>query len=361
MASSRYSSGSGHRHPSHPLPADDMALARTKDRKNPNSLGSMVKKLISSTRPKSADRTALPLPLPRAAAPQEKPSKLSSLHRKLFPKGGSADRTCRGAALAEAKPNTRTLAMVLRSERDLLAQNKEREDQISELKLLLEERNRQVEKLKDLCLKQREEIKALKDAILFPDVINTQLHDLLEKQGSELKHARQVIPSLQEQVASLTGKLRCVADDLAEVKADKYATRTCFDEHVNSPETPKHRQEAPNSLEYSSGGPTSVYGSPDDMFLKDLNPCLTPCFSKTKSKEYDEMSGYGSPDKDVSFEESTDLSAEIFSGSLGAKLSKSSENHRPAGPGSKIVRKICKSDESKWSIGKSRHQKSLLN
>lgn len=74
-----------------------------------------------------------------------------------------------------------------------------------------------MEKLKDLCLKQREEIKSLKNAILFPDVINSQLQDILEKQGSELKQAKQLIPTLQRQVTSLTGQLQCIADDLAEV------------------------------------------------------------------------------------------------------------------------------------------------
>lgn len=74
-----------------------------------------------------------------------------------------------------------------------------------------------MDKLKDLCLKQREEIKSLKSAILFPDVMNSQLQELLEKQGSELKQAKQVIPNLQRQVTSLTGQLQCLAEDLAEV------------------------------------------------------------------------------------------------------------------------------------------------
>jgi hypothetical protein len=77
--------------------------------------------------------------------------------------------------------------------------------------------NLQVEKLKDLCLSQREEIKSLKDTILFPDVMNSQLQELVEKQGSELKEAKQVIPSLQQQVSSLTGQLQSLAEDLAEV------------------------------------------------------------------------------------------------------------------------------------------------
>lgn len=75
-----------------------------------------------------------------------------------------------------------------------------------------------MEKLKNLCLKQREEIKALKDAVLFPDVMNSQLQELLEKQGSELKQAKQVIPSLQRQVTSLTGQIQCLAEGLAEVR-----------------------------------------------------------------------------------------------------------------------------------------------
>ena len=66
-------------------------------------------------------------------------------------------------------------------------------------------------------MKQREEIKSLKSAILFPDVMNSQLQELLEKQGSELKQAKQVIPALQQQVSSLTGQLQSLAEDLAEV------------------------------------------------------------------------------------------------------------------------------------------------
>ncbi|KAF3619110.1 hypothetical protein FXO38_06432 [Capsicum annuum] len=54
--------------------------------------------------------------------------------------------------------------------------NKEQEDQIVELKLMLEEKNRE---------------------------------DLLEKQ---------LIPNLQRQVTSLTGQLQCLAEDLAEAK-----------------------------------------------------------------------------------------------------------------------------------------------
>lgn len=78
--------------------------------------------------------------------------------------------------------------------------------------------NLQVEKLKDLCLSQREEIKSLKDALLFPDVMNNQVHELVERQGSELKQAKQVIPALQRQITSLTSQLQYLAEDLAEVE-----------------------------------------------------------------------------------------------------------------------------------------------
>lgn len=57
----------------------------------------------------------------------------------------------------------------------------------------------------------------MKNAILFPDVMNSQLQELLEKQGSELKQAKLVIPALQQQVSSLTGQLQNLAEDLAEV------------------------------------------------------------------------------------------------------------------------------------------------
>jgi DNA repair exonuclease SbcCD ATPase subunit len=75
----------------------------------------------------------------------------------------------------------------------------------------------QIEKLKDLCLKQREELKVLKDAVLFPEETNLQMQDLVEKQGEELKQAKQVIPTLQMEISSLTAHLHCLALDLAQV------------------------------------------------------------------------------------------------------------------------------------------------
>lgn len=40
---------------------------------------------------------------------------------------------------------------------------------------------------------------------------------MLEKQDSELKQAKQIIPTLQKQVTTLTGQLHSLAEDLAEV------------------------------------------------------------------------------------------------------------------------------------------------
>lgn len=47
--------------------------------------------------------------------------------------------------------------------------------------------------------------------------MNSQVQELMEKQTSELKQARQLIPSLQRQVTSLTDQLQYLAEDLAEV------------------------------------------------------------------------------------------------------------------------------------------------
>ncbi|GFP80485.1 hypothetical protein PHJA_000191900 [Phtheirospermum japonicum] len=276
----------------------------------------------------------------------KKSSGLSGLHKKLF-KGstGSGAVVKRGdesskKALTEVKSNTRTLAMVLRSERELLIMNKEQDELIAELKISLLEKNREVEKLKDLCLKQREEIKSLKSAILFPDVMNTQLQDLLEKQGSELKQAKQLIPNLQRQVTSLTGQLQSLADDIAEVKADKYSGRGLFDNNFSSPRTPSFDQDdAANSLfdqEYSSGDYTTP-DSPDEMILKDLNPCLTPYYAKTKSKDFDV---YNSPDDKVVYN------------TCATKLSKSSEHCQSSKGVKGFIRTISRSGDSKRTYGK---------
>ncbi|XP_024022164.1 uncharacterized protein LOC21393877 isoform X2 [Morus notabilis] len=243
-------------------------LAKAKSKQSDPNFTTMVKKFMekrsnssSSSKLKKVDNRMAGLVIPSDVIAEDlkktarKGTNFSALHKKLFGKGTpSSEKEKREVkALTEVKGNTRTLAMVLRSERELLSLTKEQEMGISELKLMLEEKNTEVEKLKDLCLKQREEIKALKDAILFPDVINSQFQDILEKQGSELKQAKQLIPTLQRQVTSLTGQLQCLAEDLAEVKADKYSARAGFHHHSSSPRTPMYsREETSNSLLWRS-------------------------------------------------------------------------------------------------------------
>ncbi|XP_019191033.1 PREDICTED: uncharacterized protein LOC109185548 [Ipomoea nil] len=294
--------------------------APSKDNAN---FSSMVKKLVdhrsSSAPAKKKGEYKLAIPADFIAEDLKKTARkgttgLTSLHKKLFK--GSAKRAEGGEpkALTEFKGNTRTLAMVLRSERELLSMNQEQENQITELKLLLEEKNKEVDKLKDLCLKQREEIKSLKSVVLFPDVMNSQLQELMEKQTSELKQARQLIPNLQRQVTSLTDQLQYLAEDFAEVKADKYSMRGFYDSCISSPRTPEYdHREAANSLDFSSED-NATPESPDDMFLKDLNPCLTP-YDKTKSKEFDT---FDVPDDQ-------DLHSTISFSSCARKLSKSSD------------------------------------
>ncbi|XWS12952.1 hypothetical protein CRYUN_Cryun37aG0134000 [Craigia yunnanensis] len=282
----------------------------------------------------------------------------TTLHRKLFGKGSShKDRDKNEVkALTVVKGNTRTLAMVLRSERELLSANKEREMEIAELKLLLQDKNREVEKLKDLCLKQREDIKSLKSAILFPDVMNSQFQDLVEKQGSELTQAKQLIPTLQRQVTSLTGQLQCLAQDLAQVKTDKYSARACHQRHDSSPRTPIYdRDEPSDSLEFSSCDPTTP-GSPDDLFLEDLNPCLTPYYAKKKSKEFDEIV-YASPHNETLSENNKQTFNELEFSSRSKKLSKSSDCYRDSNRGSSMARTSRRSDESTGSYRKQMHHK----
>lgn len=143
----------GRRGNSDPVPATapvtenySRALVRARDAKNGhNNFGSLVKKLMEKrTNPKlgSRDRLDLAVPDDRIAEELRKGAKAThflGLSKKLYQKGGAADKV-----LTEVKSNTRTLAMVLRSERELLAQNKEYEADISELRLLIEEKNREV-------------------------------------------------------------------------------------------------------------------------------------------------------------------------------------------------------------------------
>ncbi|KAF8376746.1 hypothetical protein HHK36_005787 [Tetracentron sinense] len=335
-------------------------LAQDKIR-NEQNLSCMVRKFMEKrSNPKAtANQTALVIPADFIAEDLKKTrakcSNLTDFHRKLFQKGSSATGRNEMKALTEVKSNTRTLAMVLRSERELLNQNKEYETEIAELKLMLEEKNRDDEKLKNLCLKQREEIKSLKSAILFPEVMNSQLHELLEKPGLELESAKQVIPALKRQVASLTSQLQSLAEDLVEVKADKSAFRACFKGHVSSPTMSVYDQEAANSLEYSSAYLITA-GSPDDMLLKDLNPCLTP-HVKTKSEEFEEMMGQDSPHEELLFGDKTQEFQEKFFSTHGGKLSKSSEYCQRPSLGRAAARAARRSNENKCTNGKPMHHK----
>uniref|UniRef100_A0A453LTR1 Uncharacterized protein n=1 Tax=Aegilops tauschii subsp. strangulata TaxID=200361 RepID=A0A453LTR1_AEGTS len=110
------------------------------------NLGSVLRRLISMDKKPSA-KTLLPVPPAAVAAPAKNGSgaKLPGLSRKLFQK---APPEAKKKALTEVKnsgnANTRTLAMVLRSERELLSQNKEQEDEIAALRLQLQQKDREV-------------------------------------------------------------------------------------------------------------------------------------------------------------------------------------------------------------------------
>ena len=76
-----------------------------------------------------------------------KGTSFKGLHKKLFGAGNEttafeSKKKKEVKALTEVKENTRTLAMVLRSERELLGMNKEQEMEISQLKFMLEEKSR---------------------------------------------------------------------------------------------------------------------------------------------------------------------------------------------------------------------------
>lgn len=296
----------------------------------------------------SATSTRLIIPSDLIAQDLKKDAKkvagFSALQKKLFGKGASEKKE-KVKALTEVKSNTRSLAMVLRSERELLSINKEQEQQISELKQMLENKNKEVEKLKDLCLNQREEIKSLKSAILFPDVMNSQLQEVLEKQGSELKQAKLVIPALQQQVSSLTGQLQSLAEDLAEVKADKYSAKAGLLGYGSSPRTPTHaREDTCNSWDFSSDDQS------DDLLLKDLNPCLTPCNVKSRSREF-EGRGSGSMLDESLSEDDIKVYPEMNFSSHDRKFSKSSDCCHNSNKRNVATKAGRRSDESKLAYG----------
>lgn len=114
--------------------------------KNEQNLSAMVRKFMEKkSKPKTSNGTPLVIPTDFIAEDLKRTAKrgsnFSALQRKLFNKGSPA---AEKKALTEVVTNTRTLAMVLKSERELLSQNKEQGTIIAELKLLLEEQNREV-------------------------------------------------------------------------------------------------------------------------------------------------------------------------------------------------------------------------
>ncbi|KAH9609447.1 hypothetical protein KSS87_001844 [Heliosperma pusillum] len=303
MSSSRYnsfnsqssiSSSAELKRPKPATKSNDSAIIKVKHQHN---FAAMVKKFMDKRSTCKKPNVMPPLPSNFIAEEVKKGSKLSSsgITKKLFGKGSeksslslsSSEVKTKVKALTEVKANTRTLAMVLRSERELLTLNKQQQSDIDHLNSLLLDRTTQVEKLKDMCLKQREEIKALKSAILFPDDMNSQLHELLDHQGSEIKQAKRVIPTLQKQISSLTGQLQCLSEDLAEVKAANYTRK--INDSLSTMNKPvydeEEEEEAANSLDFSSDD--LVPDSPDNLLLTDVNPCLTPCYSRMKSKDYE--------------------------------------------------------------------------
>ncbi|KAF0932282.1 hypothetical protein E2562_009548 [Oryza meyeriana var. granulata] len=119
--------------------------------------------------------------------------KLSRLSWKLFQETSKPKKK----ALMEVKngSNMRTLAMVLRNERELLTQSKEQEDEIATLCLQLKQKDIEVEHFKDLGPRQQwEEIRTLKDVVLF-----------LETQPD--RH-------LQDEISMLMGQIQCLAEEL---------------------------------------------------------------------------------------------------------------------------------------------------
>ncbi|KAK7303398.1 hypothetical protein RJT34_14304 [Clitoria ternatea] len=347
--SSHFSDPSSSRDFNNPKPSSSSrALVKVKSTKVVDpTFTTMVKKFMDK-KPKSGNTA------PRLIIPSDfdlkkdarKVTGFSALQKKLFGKGASSsEKKDKVKALTEVKGNTRTLAMVLRSERELLSTNKEHQMEISQLKLMLEDKNKEVEKLKDLCLKQREEIKSLKSAILFPDIMNSQLQEVLEKQGSELKQAKLVIPALQQQVSSLTGQLQSLAEDLAEVKADKYSAKAGVQGYGSSPRTPTHaREDASNSWDFSSDDQS------DDLLLKDLNPCLTPCNAKSRSREF-EGRGSGSMHGESISDDDAKVYPEMNFGSYDKKFSRSSDCCHNSNKRSVTTKAGRRSEENKSAYG----------
>ncbi|KAF8775630.1 hypothetical protein HU200_004408 [Digitaria exilis] len=318
--------------------------ARPQPHHQGGNLGSVLRRLISMDKKPPSAKGHLPLPpaaaAAAAAAKNNGGGKLPGLSRKLFQKGSSTDAAAKKTkALTDVKnggnnANTRTLAMVLRSERELLSQSKAQEDEIAALRLQLENKDREVERLKDLCLRQREEIRTLKDAVLFPDA------------ETEPEPDRR----LRDEISTLTDQIQCLAQELAQVKAENHSARSRFDDdgYCSSPRTPGFNEETAFSLECSIGeAETPNCGSPDEMFSKDLNPCLTPCIFKSKSDVSAQFqSSHFTKESSGSHCRSTKTRADRSYNSFGRPMSKSSDHHKPTS-GSSSKRRVHKSDQDK--------------
>ncbi|PWZ22857.1 hypothetical protein Zm00014a_037336 [Zea mays] len=286
------------------------------------NLGSVLRRLISMDKKPPSSKNQLPVPpaaaaAAAAAAKNNGGGKLPGLSRKLFQKASSTEAAAprKTKALMEVKnssnnANTRTLGMVLRSERELLAQTRAQEDEIAALRLQLENKDREVERLKDLCLRQREEIRTLKDAVLFPDA------------EPEPEPDRR----LRDEISTLTDQIQCLAQELAQVKAEKHSECS-----IGEAETPN-------------------YCSPDEMFSKDLNPCLTPCIAKSRSDvcaQFQSSSSQFTKESSGSHHSSGNERADRSYGSFGRPMSKSSDHHKPAASGSSNKRRVYRSDQDK--------------
>lgn len=130
-------------------------LSHAKIKTNDHNLSTMVKKFMEkkSAGKGSSSKGVAGLVIPSDFIAQDlkktarKGTGFIGLQKKLFGKDKEEKKTIK--ALTDVKgsgnnSNTRTLAMVLRSERELLSANKEQELEIAELKLTLEAKNREV-------------------------------------------------------------------------------------------------------------------------------------------------------------------------------------------------------------------------
>ncbi|GJZ03949.1 hypothetical protein Tco_0537224 [Tanacetum coccineum] len=274
-----------------------LAKSKTSSTNNNNNLSGMVKKYFTEKRSNKL-MVVDPNFIANLDFDNKKNKKVTSglgglMHKKLF---GSGDGKKKKALTELKQPNNavnaRTLAMVLKSERELLSQNKDQESEILQLKSILNDKNMR-----------------LPYVSLFLSFFSSSIL----KTPSQTYH-----PTLQRQVTSLTDQLQCLAEDLAEVKADKYSVMGCYDGLVSSPRTPAYEQdEATNSLDVRAKGMH--------------NPVVQD--ELTNNADFEVME-YGSCMENSSYNNNTTTRChEIGFGSHGRKLSKSSNDAKSARSG----------------------------